>query len=431
MSQSGNAALQARREAAVPRGLSTNQPVFAARAENGEIWDVDGKRYIDFASGIAVLATGHRHPKVVAAAKAQLDSFAHVCVQVTPYEPYVKLAERLNALMPGPGPKKSLFLNSGAEAVENAVKIARIATGRSAVVAFNGAFHGRTLLTVALTGKVAPYKLGVAPLPADIYHVPFPDAYHGISVEQSLKAIDALFRSDVDPNRVCAFIVEPVQGEGGFNPAPPEFLQALRKICDRYGILLIADEIQTGFGRTGKLFAVEHSGVAPDMMTVAKSLGGGFPISGVVGKAEIMDHPAVGAVGGTYGGHPMSCAAALAVLDVIEEEGLVERARTIGGIITERLEAMAGKNQFSCIGDIRGLGAMLAVELVKDRVTREPAADLTKALVAKAAENGLMALTCGVFGNAVRFLPALTMPEAQVREGMEILEASLAEVLSA
>jgi len=431
MSQSGNAALQARREAAVPRGLSTNQPVFAARAENGEIWDVDGKRYIDFASGIAVLATGHRHPKVVAAAKEQLDSFAHVCVQVTPYEPYVRLAERLNAMMPGPGPKKSLFLNSGAEAVENAVKIARIATGRSAVVAFNGAFHGRTLLTVALTGKVAPYKLGVAPLPADIYHVPFPDAYHGVSVEQSLAAIDALFRSDVDPNRVCAFIVEPVQGEGGFNPAPPEFLQALRKICDQYGILLIVDEIQTGFGRTGKLFAVEHSGVAPDMMTVAKSLGGGFPISGVVGKAEVMDHPCVGAIGGTYGGHPMSCAAALAVLDVIEEEGLVERAKVIGGIITERLKAMAGKNQFSCIGDIRGLGAMLAVELVKDRATREPATELTKALVAKAAENGLMALTCGVFGNAVRFLPALTMPESQVKEGMDILEASLAEVLSA
>ncbi len=320
MSKSSNAALQTRREAAVPRGVSTNQPVFAARAENGEIWDVEGKRYIDFASGIAVLATGHRHPKVVAAAKAQLDDFAHVCVQVTPYEPYIRLAERLNALMPGPGPKKSLFLNSGAEAVENAVKIARIATGRPAVVAFNGAFHGRTLLTVALTGKVAPYKLGIAPLPGEIYHVPFPDAYHGVRVEQSLKAIDALFRADVDPNRVCAFIVEPVQGEGGFNPVPPEFMQALRKICDTHGILLIVDEIQTGFGRTGKLFAVEHTGVAPDLMTVAKSLGGGFPISGVVGKAEIMDKPNVGAVGGTYGGHPMSCAAALAVLDVIDEE---------------------------------------------------------------------------------------------------------------
>ncbi len=424
-----NRSLQARREAAVPRGLFTNQPVYAAKALNGEIWDVEGKRYVDFASGIAVLATGHRHPKVVAAVKEQIDSYAHVCIQVTPYEPYVKLAERLNALMPGPGPKKSLFLNSGAEAVENAVKIARIATGRPAVVAFTGAFHGRTLLTVALTGKVAPYKLGVAPLPGDIYHVPFPDAYHGVSVEQSLKAIDTLFRSDVDPARVCAFIVEPVQGEGGFNPTPPEFMQALRTICDAHGILLIVDEIQTGFGRTGKLFAVEHTGVAPDMMTVAKSLGGGFPISGVVGKAEVMDHPNVGAIGGTYGGNPLSCAAALAVLDVIAEENLVERAKRIGGIITERLEAMAAKNRFSCIGDIRGLGAMLAMELVKDRVTREPDPDLTKALVARAAEKGLMVLTCGVHGNAVRFLPALTMPEAQVAEGMDILEEALAELV--
>lgn len=426
---SNNSSLQSRREAAVPRGLFTNQPIYASKALNGEIWDADGKRYIDFASGIAVLATGHRHPKVIAAVKEQLDSYAHVCIQVTPYEPYVKLAERLNALMPGPGPKKSLFLNSGAEAVENAIKIARIATGRPAVVAFNGAFHGRTLLTVALTGKVAPYKLGVAPLPGDIYHVPFPDAYHGITVEQSLKAIDTLFRTDVDPERVCAFLVEPVQGEGGFNPVPPEFLQALRKICDSHGILLIVDEIQTGFGRTGKLFAVEHSGVAPDMMTVAKSLGGGFPISGVVGKAEIMDHPKAGAIGGTYGGNPMSCAAALAVLDIIEDEKLVDRAKVIGGIISEHLKAMAASNRFSCIGDIRGLGAMQAMELVKDRTTREPDAELTKALVAKAAEKGLMVLTCGVHGNVVRFLPALTLPEEQAKEGMAILESALAELV--
>lgn len=428
---STNASLQSRREAAVPRGLFTNQPVYTAKALNSELWDVEGKRYLDFASGIAVLATGHRHPKVIAAVKKQIDDYAHVCIQVTPYEPYVELAERLNAMMPGPGPKKTLFLTTGAEAVENAVKIARIATGRPAVVAFTGAFHGRTLLTVALTGKVNPYKIGVAPLPGEIYHVPFPDAYHGVSVEQSLKAIDTLFRSDVDPNRVCAFIVEAVQGEGGFNPVPPEFLQALRTICDDHGILLIVDEIQTGFGRTGKMFAVEHSGVAPDMITVAKSLGGGFPISGVIGKASVMDLPNVGAIGGTYGGNPLSCAAALAVLDVIAEEKLVERAKSIGGIITGHLKGMAAKNQFSCIGDIRGLGAMLAVELVKDRATREPDADLTKAVVAKAAENGLIVLTCGVHGNAVRFLPPLTMPEEQVKEAMAIFESSLAELVGA
>lgn len=425
-----NATLQSRREAAVPRGLFTNQPVYAAKAENSEIWDVEGKRYIDFASGIAVLATGHRHPKVIAAVREQLDDYAHVCIQVTPYEPYVELAERLNALMPGPGPKKTLFLTSGAEAVENAVKIARISTGRPAVVAFSGAFHGRTLLTVALTGKVVPYKIGVAPLPNEIYHVPFPSAYHGVSIEQSLKAIELLFRSDVDPARVAAFIIEPVQGEGGFNPVPPEFLQALRKICDDHGILLIVDEIQTGFGRTGKMFAVEHTGVAPDMITVAKSLGGGFPISGVIGKASVMDLPNVGAIGGTYGGNPLSCAAALAVLDVLAEEKLVERAQTVGGIIRSHLEAMAAKNAFSCIGDIRGLGAMLAVELVKDRITREPAPELTKALVAKAAEKGLMVLTCGVHGNVVRFLPPLTIPEALAAEGMDILETALGELVA-
>ncbi|CAH2602962.1 4-aminobutyrate aminotransferase PuuE [Rhodovastum atsumiense] len=425
-----NLSLQTRRERAVPAGLSTNLPIYAARAQNAEIWDADGKRYIDFASGIAAVATGHRHPKVVAAVREQLDHFAHVCIQVTPYEPYVALAEKLNGLMPGPGEKRTLFVTTGAEAVENAVKIARIATGRPGVVAFTGAFHGRTLLTVALTGKVAPYKLGVAPLPGEIYHVPFPDAYHGVSVEQSLQALDTLFRADIDPARVAAIIIEPVQGEGGFNPAPADFMQALRKVCDRHGILLIVDEIQTGFGRTGKLFAVEHSGVAPDLMTVAKSLGGGFPISGVIGRAEVMDKPKVGAIGGTYGGNPMSCAAGLAVLDVIAEEKLVERAGTLGGIIGGRLRAMAQRNEFSCIGDVRGLGAMLAMELVKDRVTREPAPELTKKLVARAAEKGLLILSCGVWGNAIRFLPPLTIPEAQLIEGLDILEASLAELVA-
>jgi len=430
MPNTTNTALQTRRETALPRGINTNMPVFTARAENAEIWDVEGKRYIDFASGIAAVATGHRHPKVIAAVKKQLDSFAHVCATVTPYEPYVALAEKVNALMPGPGEKRSVFLSTGAEAVENAVKIARIATGRPGVIAFNGAFHGRTLLTVALTGKVAPYKLGVAPLPPEIFHVPYPDAYHGVSVADALKGIDNLFHYDIEARRVAAIIVEPIQGEGGFNPAPAEFLQGVRKICDDNGIVMIVDEIQTGFGRTGKMFAVEHSGVAPDLMTVAKSLGGGFPISGVVGKASVMDVPPVGSIGGTFAGNPLSCAAGLAVLDVIEKEHLVERAVALGKIISDKLEAMARRNEFACIGNLRGLGAMRAMELVKDRTTREPATELTKALVAKAAGNGLILLTCGINANVVRFLPALTIPEAHLREGLDILEASLAELVA-
>lgn len=426
-----NSALQSRRVAAVPRGVSTMLPVFAAKAENAEIWDIEGRRYIDFASGIAVVGTGHRHPKVVAAVKAQLDSFSHVCVQVTPYESYIALAEKLNERMPGPGPKKTIFLTTGAEAVENAVKIARAATGRPGIVAFAGAFHGRTMMTMALTGKVSPYKIGFAPLPGDVYHVPFPDAYHGVSPEQSLAALKTLFKSDIDPARVAAILIEPVQGEGGFNPAPFDFLKSLRKICDEHGILLIVDEIQTGFGRTGKLFAIEHSGVAPDLMTVAKSLGGGFPISGVIGKAELMDAPVPGGLGGTYAGSPLACAAGLAVLSVIEEEKLLQRAEVIGRIITDRLEKMAATNHFSCIGDIRGLGAMMAVELVADRTSREPAADLTKALVFKAAAAGLVLLSCGVYGNVIRFLPPLTISDAVLNEGLDIIEKTLDDLVTA
>ncbi|MDR3435543.1 4-aminobutyrate--2-oxoglutarate transaminase [Telmatospirillum sp.] len=426
-----NAALQSRRVAAVPRGLPTMLPVFAAKAENAEIWDVEGKRYIDFASGIAVVGTGHRHPKVVEAVKAQLDAFSHVCVQVTPYESYIALAEKLNERMPGPGPKKTIFLTTGAEALENAVKIARAATGRPGIVAFAGAFHGRTMMTMALTGKVSPYKIGFAPLPGDVYHVPFPDAYHGITIEQSLAALKTLFKADIDPARVAAILIEPVQGEGGFIPAPFEFLKSLRQICDEHGILLIVDEVQTGFGRTGKLFAVEHSGVAPDLMTVAKSLGGGFPISGVIGKAELMDAPIPGGLGGTYAGSPLSCAAGLAVLKVIEEEKLLDRAKVIGKIITDRLKKMAATNTFSCIGDIRGLGGMVAVELVSDRTARTPAADLTKALVHKAAAAGLVLLSCGVYGNVIRFLPPLTISDAVLNEGLDIIEKTLGELATA
>ena len=426
-----NQSFQDRRNAAVPRGLANAMPVYIDRAENAEMWDVEGNRFIDFAGGIAVLNTGHRHPKVVEAVKAQLDRFTHTCAMVTPYESFVTLAERLNALVPGSTPKKTAFFTTGAEAVENAVKIARAHTGRPGVIAFTGAFHGRTLLAMALTGKVVPYKVGFGPFPAEVYHAPFPNAYRGISVQDSLKALETLFKSDVDATRVAAIIVEPVQGEGGFNIAPPEFLQALRKICDDNGILLIIDEIQTGFARTGKMFAIEHSGVEPDLMTMAKSLAGGFPLSAVTGKAEIMDAPIPGGIGGTYAGNPLATTAALAVLDVIEEEKLIQRSNDLGERIAGRFRSMAQRNTLSVIGDVRNLGAMIAMELVKDRDTKEPAPELTKALVAKAAEKGLVLLSCGTYGNVIRILVPLTASDALVDEGLDIIERSLEELVSA
>ena len=426
-----NQSFQARREAAVPRGLANMLPVYVDRAENAEMWDVEGRRFIDFAGGIAVLNTGHRHPRVVEAVKAQLDRFTHTCAMVTPYESFVALAERLNALVPGTGPKKTAFFTTGAEAVENAVKIARAHTGRPAVVAFSGGFHGRTLLAMALTGKVVPYKVGFGPFPGEVYHAPFPNAYRGTSVEDSLKALDLLFKSDVDPARVAALIVEPVQGEGGFHPAPPEFLQALRRICDQHGIVFVADEIQTGFARTGRMFAIEHAGVEPDLMTMAKSLAGGFPLSAVTGKAAIMDAPIPGGLGGTYAGNPLATTAALAVLDVIEEEKLVERAQHLGERIAGRFRDMARRNTLSAIGDVRNLGAMVAMELVKDRGTREPAPELTKALVARAAEKGLVLLSCGTYGNVIRVLVPLTASDALVDEGLGIIESALEELVAA
>ena len=426
-----NKSFQDRRNAAVPRGLANAMPVYVDRAENAELWDVEGNRFIDFAGGIAVLNTGHRHPKIVEAVKAQLDRFTHTCAMVTPYESFVTLAERLNALVPGSTPKKTAFFTTGAEAVENAVKIARAHTGRPGVIAFTGAFHGRTLLAMALTGKVVPYKVGFGPFPAEVYHAPFPNAYRGVSVQDSLKALEQLFKSDVDATRVAAIIVEPVQGEGGFNIAPPEFLQALRKICDDNGILLIIDEIQTGFARTGKMFAIEHSGVEPDLMTMAKSLAGGFPLSAVTGKADIMDAPIPGGIGGTYAGNPLATTAALAVLDVIEEEKLIQRSNDLGERIAGRFRTMAKRNTLSVIGDVRNLGAMIAMELVKDRDTKEPAPELTKALVAKAAEKGLVLLSCGTYGNVIRILVPLTAPDALVDEGLDIIERSLEELVSA
>ncbi len=425
-----NSNLQKRREAAVPRGVGNAYAIYAERASNAEVVDVEGRRLIDFAGGIAVLNTGHCHPKVVAAVKDQLEKFTHTCFQVMPYEQYIRLAERLNDLVPGDYPKKTIFLTTGAEAVENAVKIARAYTRRSAVIAFSGAFHGRTLMGMALTGKYRPYKVGFGPFPTDVYHVPFPETNEKDGWQKSMKALDTLFKADVGPDNVAAIIIEPVQGEGGFNIVPFEMLRALREICDRHGIVLIADEIQTGFARTGKMFAIEHSGIAPDLVTMAKSLAGGFPLSAVTGKAEIMDAPAAGGLGGTYGGSPIGCAAANAVLDVMEEENLVERANVIGKRMIERLREMKKRNTFgNRIGDIRGLGAMVACELVTKDGT--PDAELTKEVVNRAGANGLVLLSCGVNANVLRFLMPLTAPDALIEEGFDILERTIGPVLDA
>lgn len=415
-----NAELNARRLAATPRGVGITTQIYAERAKNAEVWDVEGRRWIDFAAGIAVLNTGHLHPKVQAAVAGQLEKFSHTCYQVFPYESYVALAEKLNALAPISGEKKTFFVTTGAEAVENAIKVARAATGRPAVVAFSGAFHGRTLLTMTLTGKVNPYKKGFGPFPADVYHVPYPNKVQGVSVQTSIRCLEEIFKSSVDPERVAAIILEPVQGEGGFNVAPPELFRELRRICDQYGILLIADEIQAGFARTGKMFATEYSGVSPDLMTMAKSLAGGFPLAAVVGRAELMDAPAPGGLGGTYAGNPLSLAAALAVIDVIEEEKLCERALAIGEKLTSRLESLRGA--VPQIADVRGLGAMVAVEFMQDG---KPDADFTKRVQAIALEGGLVLLTCGTYGNVIRFLMPLTIEDSVLEEGLTILESAM------
>ncbi|GAB4387248.1 4-aminobutyrate--2-oxoglutarate transaminase [Albidovulum sp.] len=415
-----NAEIETRRQAAMSRGVGVMTQIYAERAENAEIWDSDGKRYIDFASGIAVLNTGHRHPRVIAAVKAQLDRFTHTCHQVVPYENYVALAERLNAMVPGEGPKKSIFVTTGAEAVENAVKIARAATGRQAVVAFTGGFHGRTFMGMALTGKVVPYKVGFGAMPGDVFHVPFPVELHGMSVQKSLDALGYLFKADVDPRRVAAIIVEPVQGEGGFYEAPREFMSALRRICDEHGILLIADEVQTGFARTGKMFAMEHHEVAPDLTTMAKSLAGGFPLAAVTGRAELMDGPAPGGLGGTYGGNPLGIAAAHAVLDVIEEEGLCDRANQLGSRLKQHLSAL--REDVPEIVDIRGPGFMNAVEF---NLGGAPSADFANRVRAEALARGLLLLTCGVHGNVIRFLSPITIQDEVFTEALGLLEESI------
>lgn len=427
MSQS--AILRERQDRAVPKGVATKS-LYVARAENAELWDVDGRRYIDFAAGIAVVNTGHRHPKVMAAVAKQAAAFTHTSFNVGPFEAYIRLAERLNAMAPGSAPKQTLLVTTGAEAVENAVKIARAATGRSAVIAFTGAFHGRTLLALALTGKVVPYKRGFGPFPAEVYHAPFPHLYHGISVEDALAGLERLLASDVDPARVAAMIVEPVQGEGGFIVAPAAFLQGLRRIADAHGMLLIVDEIQAGMARTGKMFAIEHAGVVPDLITTAKGLAGGFPLAAVTGRADVMSAVQPGGLGGTYAGNPLSVAAANAVLDVIAEEHLCERASEMGQRITERLHELSRRQGFECIGEVRGLGAMVAMELVKDRASRAPDPALAAALLAEAQKRGLVLLSCGPNFNVIRILAPLTTPMAQIDEGLGILAGALEASIS-
>ena len=421
---SKNAELQQRRVDAVARGVGNATQLFAVRAENAEIWDADGRRYIDFAGGIGVMNTGHRHPKVMARIQQQLEGVVHSCFQVMPYEPYIELAEELNKRAPIAGKAKTLFITTGAEAVENAVKIARAYTKRPGVIAFGGGYHGRTLLTLGLTGKVAPYKIGFGPFPADIFHARFPHPYHGVTVADTLQDIANLFKYDIEASRVAAIIIEPVIGEGGFVPAPPELMRALRAICDEHGILLIADEVQSGFARTGKLFAMEHFDVKADLITTAKSLAGGMPLSGVVGRAEVIDAPAAGGLGGTYGGNPVACAAALGVLEVIDSENILARSTQLGETLAAYVGNLA-KEPALGIGEIRHLGAMFAFELIKPGTENTPDDVAAKALTAKAAELGLILLSCGVYANSIRVLVPITIEDAVLAEALAIMEKAL------
>ncbi|MCZ4365362.1 4-aminobutyrate--2-oxoglutarate transaminase [Sulfitobacter dubius] len=425
-----NADLIARRDAAVPRGVASAAPIYAKYAENAELWDVEGNRYIDFVGGIGVLNTGHRHPKVVEAAKAQEDHYTHTSFQVVPYGPYIELAEKLNALAPGEAPKKTLLVTTGAEAVENAVKIARAATGRPGIIAFTGGYHGRTLLTLGMTGKVTPYKKDVGPFPADVFRAPFPSVRDGITVQDALTGLKNLFLTDAQPERVAAIIIEPVLGEGGYTPVPFDMMQELRAICDQHGILLIADEVQAGFGRTGTWFAIEHSGVAPDLITVAKSMAGGYPLAGVIGRADVMDAMAPGGLGGTYGGNPVACAAALAAIEAIEDEGLLARSTAMGETLKARFAEIGARSAPYRFWDIRGLGAMVAVEFVTDFDSAKPDADFTKRVIAHALKRGLLLLSCGMHGNAVRVMVPLTASDAIVEEGLAIFEEAVAAAVA-
>jgi 4-aminobutyrate aminotransferase/(S)-3-amino-2-methylpropionate transaminase len=414
-----NAALMARRRAVMPRGSGQVHELFVQHARNAEVWDVEGRRFIDFVGGISVLNTGHNHPQIIDAVKAQLDRTTHTCFQVMAYEPLVELAEKLVARAPGDAAKKAFFVTTGAEAVENAIKIARAHTKRSGVIAFGGGFHGRTMLGLALTGKVTPYKTFFGPFPAEIYHARFPNALHGVSVDDALASIEHIFKNDIEPERVAAIIIEPVQGEGGFYVAPKEFMVALRALCDKHGIVLIADEIQTGAGRTGTWLAIEHTGVVPDLITMAKSMAGGFPIAAVIGRADIMDAPNPGGLGGTYAGNPLSAVAALEVIKVFEQDQLLDRATQLGKRLIAGMQQIAARHR--AVGDVRGLGSMVAMEMFKDGDSHKPDAELTQKVVVEAAKRGLLLLSCGSYANILRIMVPLTAPDDLVDEGLRVL----------
>lgn len=419
-----NENLMQRREQAVAHGVGQIHPLFIERAENATIWDVEGRQYIDFAGGIAVLNTGHRHPKVIDAVQRQLELYTHTCFQVVAYEPYVELCEKINQLVPGDFAKKTLLVTTGSEALENAVKIARAATGRAGVIAFAGGYHGRTMMTLAMTGKVMPYSSGMGLMPGGVFRARFPDALHGVSEDDAIDSIEQIFKTDAEPRDIAALVVEPVQGEGGFRVASPAFMQRLRALCDLHGIGLIADEVQTGAGRTGTFFAMEQMGVTADLTTFAKSVAGGFPLAGVCGRAELMDAISPGGLGGTYAGNPVSCAAALAVLEVFEEENLLARARTLGDMLSRRLNQLAESDKR--IAEVRGLGAMVAFELSTSEGRPDP--ELASQLVMLAREKRLLLLTCGQYANVVRILVPLTATDVEVGEGMDIIAACLAEI---
>lgn len=410
----------AARQKEVARGVGVACQFFIERAKNAEIWTTEGERYIDFAGGIGVLNTGHLHDKVKQAVSTQLEKFSHTCYHVVPYELYTRVAAKLNHLVPIEGDTKTMFVTTGAEAVENAIKVSRSHTRRRGVIAFQGGFHGRTNFALGLTGKVAPYKLNFGPFPADIVHIPYPNALHGVSVDDVLTELHKVFKTHIAPSDVAAIIIEPVQGEGGFNIAPFEFLQALRKECDEHGIVLIFDEVQSGFARTGKMFATEHSGVSPDIITMAKSLAGGFPLSALVGKAEIMDAPDPGGLGGTYAGNPVALAATEAVIDLIAEEGIIERANVLGKRLKDRLATI--QKDVTTLADIRGLGSMVAVEFFKDGV---PDMESPKKVQAHAMENNLILLTCGMHYNVLRFLYPISIEDEVFAEAMDILENAI------
>jgi 4-aminobutyrate aminotransferase / (S)-3-amino-2-methylpropionate transaminase / 5-aminovalerate transaminase len=412
-----------RKDEVIADPLSIFLPVVIAEGRGGTLTDVDGNTFLDFTGGVGCLNVGHSHPRVVEAAQEQLTKFAHTDFTVVPYEVYVTLAERLLALSPFTGPAKAAFFNAGTEAVENAIKFARSYTKRPAVIAFEGAFHGRTLLSMTMTSKTHPYKAGLGPFAPEVYRVPFAQAYRGPDTRTALDALERAFVTQVAAEHVAAIVIEPVQGEGGFVVAPRDFMVGVRRICDEHGIVLVVDEVQTGFGRTGKMFAIEHYGVEPDLITLAKSIAGGLPLSCVLGKAEIMDSPADSAIGGTYVGNPVAQAAALAVLDVFEEEALLERSQRIGERIRERM--VAWEERFEAIGDVRGLGAMLAIEFVRDRNTKEPDPDLAAGVVAAAAERGLLLLKSGIYSNCIRVLCPLVLTDAELEEALEVWEEAL------